>query len=535
MKFYRALIKDIFLLVACLSAVVVAPRWCSAPCPVLSLLVLQSAFLCRRGAFPHPVGCRPQLYWAAAQGTRRPARNRALCPCPAPLPRQGRWARWASYPFTAPRWGCPWRVPPASVLGCVRCGGSACVDLVTDTSGFLYRPPFDGGLGRCTWAVSCGRRHLPCRVACVHLRALLGRVRRTGLPGAFWCASPFLWPSDASSALAACLFFSLFLVAPFLPLPSRVTVVSGVLCFPAPGALGLGAPPFFFRPCVLFLCVVCPLAPCAPPLAACSRPSVPAALALYGSPPDPPRPLSFFVFFRLFSLLLSLFLFSPLLRLPPSLARFCVAVFVFFFPSLAPPCLGCWFVSGPRCPGPRCFVAASPSALSPSLCFFFFTPCDMCAVCSPPPPGGAPPRVFAVSCVVLCVATVCCGLVCVVRGAVRCFSVLPGADVVLCDVLLCCVVGFVAGGLPWALLPSVLLVSCGALLCRAVLCGALSCVVPSRVVVWCVALCIVLVRCVALSSGPLRCVGISCPPPPLLLPPVAVAWSPVVACCCVLF
>ena len=77
----------------------------------------------RRGAFPHPGSLRPRLYWAAARGTRRPAENRALCACRWPPPRQGRWARSASYPFGAPRWGCPWRVPPASVLGCVRCGG----------------------------------------------------------------------------------------------------------------------------------------------------------------------------------------------------------------------------------------------------------------------------------------------------------------------------------------------------------------------------------------------------------------------------
>ena len=77
----------------------------------------------RRGAFPHPGSLRPRLYWAAARGTRRPAENRAHCACRWPPPRQGRWARSASYPFGAPRWGCPWRVPPASVLGCVRCGG----------------------------------------------------------------------------------------------------------------------------------------------------------------------------------------------------------------------------------------------------------------------------------------------------------------------------------------------------------------------------------------------------------------------------
>ena len=56
-----------------------------------------------------------------ARGTRRQAENRALCACRWPLPRLGRLARSASYPLGAPRWGCPWRVPPVSILGCVRC------------------------------------------------------------------------------------------------------------------------------------------------------------------------------------------------------------------------------------------------------------------------------------------------------------------------------------------------------------------------------------------------------------------------------
>ena len=66
---------------------------------------------------------RSRIYWAAARGTRRPAQNRAHCACRWPLPRQGLWARTAPYLFGAPRWGCPWWVPPASVFGCVRCGG----------------------------------------------------------------------------------------------------------------------------------------------------------------------------------------------------------------------------------------------------------------------------------------------------------------------------------------------------------------------------------------------------------------------------
>ena len=44
----------------------------------------------RRGAFPQPGGLRPQLYWVAARGTRRPAEYRAHCACRWPPPRQGR-------------------------------------------------------------------------------------------------------------------------------------------------------------------------------------------------------------------------------------------------------------------------------------------------------------------------------------------------------------------------------------------------------------------------------------------------------------
>ena len=95
-----------------------------APCLARSGRSRWSGRLSRcRGAFPHPTGFSPRFYWAAARGTRRPAEKRAYCACRWPLPRQGRWARSASYPFGALRWGCPWRVLPASVLGWMLCGG----------------------------------------------------------------------------------------------------------------------------------------------------------------------------------------------------------------------------------------------------------------------------------------------------------------------------------------------------------------------------------------------------------------------------
>ena len=48
----------------------------------------------------------------------------------------------------------------------------ACVDPVTDASGFPYRPSFDWGLAWCTGAFSCGRRHLPLQVGGRHARVL---------------------------------------------------------------------------------------------------------------------------------------------------------------------------------------------------------------------------------------------------------------------------------------------------------------------------------------------------------------------------
>ena len=94
--------------------------------------------------------------------------------------------------------------------------------------------------------------------ACVRVHALLGRVGRTGLPGAFWCASPFLCPFLVRSLLVrpppgwgcpvcgcCCFFFFSFSPSP----PCCAIVVSCFACFAALGALGLDVlspPPFFF-------------------------------------------------------------------------------------------------------------------------------------------------------------------------------------------------------------------------------------------------------------------------------------------------
>ena len=348
--------------------------------------------------------------------------------------------------------------------------------------------------------------------ACVPVRALLGRVGGAGLSGAFWCASPFPWPFGLSSlfgprragvARASCLPFFLCFTPFLIPLSSRAPAVSGFSYFLAPGALGLGALHLFLRPpnpppfFVSFLSLCFVLLRCLPscPLLPCSRCLLPAlcapGLGFVRSPPPPPPPPPPPLLFSP----------SPLLRPTPFFRlRACFFVFFSLFIFRAPPRLGCSFVSVPGCPGPGRFVAARPSFLALFLCLvFFFSLRVVCALCAapPPPPWAAPPRVLP--CLVSC---------CVVPRSVvgwfvwfvvffRRFAVPCGAGVVLSGVLSGCVVGFVAGGLPRALLPSFLLVSCGALLCPAALCGALLCVVPPRVVVWCVVLCVVLVRCVA--------------------------------------
>ena len=242
---------------ACLSGVPRGPAWCAAPRPVLSLSVLWSAFPTPWCLSP-PGGLRPRLYWVAARGTRRPAKNWAHCACRWPPPRQGRWARSASYRFGAPRWGCPWRVPPASVLGCVRCGGWRVLtrSLTRPVSRTVRRSTGDWAGAQGLFRVDADTSHCgsedatPGSRACVRVLALLGRVGRAGLPGAFWCASPFplaalsfffAWPPPGWHCPCLGPLFALpsplllfFFVSPLLsslrPLCLLLSLVSGPWC-----------------------------------------------------------------------------------------------------------------------------------------------------------------------------------------------------------------------------------------------------------------------------------------------------------------
>ena len=80
-----------------------------------------------------------------------------LVPAHGPGTSRNTGARSASYLFEAPQWGCPWRVPPTSVAGLVRCGDFVCVDTVTHASRSPCRLYFDEVLGRCPGAVLCLR------------------------------------------------------------------------------------------------------------------------------------------------------------------------------------------------------------------------------------------------------------------------------------------------------------------------------------------------------------------------------------------
>ena len=458
----------------------------------------------RRGAFPHPGGLRPQLYWAAARGTPRLAENWAHCACPWPLPRQGRWACSASYPFGAPRWDSPWRVPPASVLGCVRCAGWRVWtrSLTRPPSRTVCRSTGDSagapGLFHVDADTSpCGSEDFtPGSRACVRVLALLGRVGQAGLPGAFWCASPF-----PLAALSFCFArpppgWACPRLGPLfaLPFPSCFFFPFSVVVFLAP-PLSPAVSGFRPRePWAWALCVVCfvGLALLGSPCALVSLVS-PGRWLLSGGGLPPPFCLSLvlpplgawlsFFFLPLCAPVVSVFLWfrapaalglgavfclfcgPPAARLsvrsclacvtclavgcfllvatpPPFVSRGflrCRSVLLSFFYScvVRPCCLWLSLVSGPGCPGPwRC-------ALFSLLAFS-----ALCALsplsCFPPGrwllPGGScppPPLCFAVFVAAARCCVPCAVLCCVSRGALLRHAAARCAA--RCCAVVCCV------------------------------------------------------------------------------------------------
>ena len=363
---------------------------------------------------------------------------------------------------------------------------------VTDASGFPYRPSFDGGLGRCTGAVSCGRRHRPFRVGGRHARvprvsacacpAWPGRAGRP--PGRVLVRLTFplaglgaLFAFSAPSGLGLPCLWLLFGFFFFFFPPCRAPVVS-FACFPARGALGLGVflppPPLFF----FFFSLSSLVAPPLSPALRVFRPGVPWALASC----CPPPPLFFFFLFS-FSPFLSLAFpgVSVVLSLSGRAARrpgFGVVCLGVPLPCVVFCCAVLW------CGG---VLSCSAVRLRRCLCLLFVScrcvsaVCGLgcCAVCS----LSSPPCAVLCWCpfVVLCASSVLFLVAGVVGSWCRCllFGVcwwlwLPGVVVWWCVSALVAVSGLaVARRLPCGvLLPCV--VSCGLCFRVVLCCGALS-------------------------------------------------------------
>ena len=383
--------------------------------------------------------------------------------------------------------------------------GGSCV-LLPATPGWVSLPLVVGG-PRHSWLGSAGGGGV---------RALLGRVGRAGLPGAFWCASPF-----PLAALSFC------------------------FAWPPPG---WGCPSLFRCCCRSSLVVFLGLPLPGSRLVCVSRLAVGCSLVV--APPPPPTflsggfrrsclwPLCFFFFFSLFFFLRAPPLspafsgFRPWVPWASALALFVLLAFRFsalraLVPlSCFPP--GCWLLPRRCCTPPPPLVSRGFRSCRSVLCAV------LCCACP-----GAVLRRAAACCVARCCAVVCCvALVwcrCLLRRALwRCPSpwgpVLCGA--VFCGVpprcVLCavCVLSWRGGACCCSPLCLVLCVSRGAVLCvpcalRSVRCCASLCWCARVVLfVWCVLLLApgAVVRCCVLCCF-LWCAVVRC-----------WVWWPVVVC-----
>ena len=422
----------------------------------------------------------------------------------------------------------------------------ACVDPVTDASGFLERPSFDGGLGRCIGAVSCGRQHRPLRVMRRHAR----------VPCVCACACS-LWPGRAGWPPGRILVRPIFSFGRF-----------GFLLCLAPSGLGL-APSwsffFFSLPssasplCLPFSLVSGPGCPgpwrCVLFVLLASRLSALRALSLLlcyppgcwllpgGCLPPPPvvsqgfscrRSVSCVFFSLVRAPIVSRFLWFP----APGALGLCAVLCVFFPPAsrlsvrslffFSCLAVGCFLVLGAppppsfvsgwfrRCrsvPPPFFFLSLRAPPLS--LAFPGFrprvpSPLALCFVCFVGLPLLGSPWAFSIFCVspgrwllpggccppfvshgfrrfrsVLC--AVCCAVLCVpgCGAALRCCAL---CRPVLCCCVLCCFAAL--GWCPCSLCRALLCSPSpwGPVLCIAVFCGVAPRCVCFVVAWWCVLL-----------------------------------------------
>ena len=397
----------------------VAPRWCAAPRPVRSLSVLRSAFP-SPSCLPPTWGLAPPALLGGCAGHAEAGREPgSFCVRLAPA-KAGALGSLRVVPVRGPAMGLSLAGPSGVGPGLLALRWLACVDPVTDASGFPYRPSFDGGLGRCTGAVSCGRRHLPLRVRGRHARppckcacarpSWLGRAGRP--PGRFlvrltfsfgrlvfllcWAPSglglPLLWFFDFPPPF----FFLFFLHAlRFLRPPCLfLSLVSGPWCLgpwrlvsPLPS---LPPPGFFFsRPRCLWLSLVSG--------PGCPGPWRCVLFVLLASRSPPLRALSPLLWFLPGRWL---FLGGCCPRPPPFVSRCfsrCRFVLCFFFPFRAPVVSGfLWFPApGALGLGAVCCLFCWPPAPRLSARSHLF--CGSClaggcsSVVAPPPPPPPPP------------------------------------------------------------------------------------------------------------------------------------------------
>ena len=414
---------------ACLSGVPRGSAWCAAPRPVRSLSVLQLAFPTPWCLSP-PRGLGPPALLGGCAGHAEAGRKPGSLCLPLATAEAGTLGSLRVVPVRGPAMGLSLAGPSGAGLGLRALRWLACVDPVTDTSCFLYRPSFDGGLGRCTGAVSCGRRHLPLRVGGRHARVpCLCACARPSWPGRagrppgrvlvrltffFWppCLSALrgpLWAGVAPFVVLClpsphpfcfCFVFFCFFVCPFFfalrPLCLYLFLVSG------PGALGLGALRFFFAglkllssPCALAFFVL----PCQGPLSA-------------GCPPQPPPSLAVVAVPRCLALVL-FSPFSPLVRAP------LVSVFL-------------------------CFPAAGDLGLGAGLCrlcalaSFVLSPWPLAAPWWLPPPRPLCVSRFSSLPLAAVCRVLCCAVCPWVRYCAALLRVVPPGVVLSCAVLLFC-------------------------------------------------------------------------------------------------
>ena len=325
--------------------------------------------------FPSPGACAPALMGSCA-GHAEAGRELGSLYLPLAPAEAGALGSLSVVPVRGPAMGLSLAGPSGVGLGLRALRWFACVDPVTDASGFPYHPSFDGGLGRCTGAVLCGRRLLPLRVPCVRACACPSWPGRAGRP-----------PGRVLVRLTFSLCRLVFLLC-WAPSGLGLPLLWFVGCLPPP-------PPFFLLSVFH-----------APPLSLSYfgfRPWVPWALApCFSFLPPPPPPC---VFFSLCAPLVSgslwfpalgalglgaLFLFSPP---PPRL--------VFFFSLCAPLVSGFLWFSAPGALGlgaACCLFCWPPAPRLPLRSRLF---CGFClavgcslVVAAPPPP---PPPPFCVS------------------------------------------------------------------------------------------------------------------------------------------